>query len=164
MPFANSLTRTLPGLPQEEIFWRLHFTLALMHYTITDLRRLEAISGGICDLGDTDALIARMVGFAVAGFEAPALAAAVPRILSGWRANENGRPKPPIPSIIPGASDNRNSDRPEAFRRAFAAARIAHDLEGNLLAFLEAAEAGRAQPPKYERKRPGVPSSGWMKP
>ena len=96
MPFANSLTRTLPDLPQEEIFWRLHFTLALMHYTITDLRRLDAISGGICDLGDTDALIARMVGFAVAGFEAPALAAAVPRILSGRRANENGRPKPPI--------------------------------------------------------------------
>jgi AcrR family transcriptional regulator len=78
LPFANSLTRTLPDLPQEEIFWRLHFTLALMHYTITDLRRLEAISGGICDLGDTDALIARMVGFAVAGFEAPALKAVAP--------------------------------------------------------------------------------------
>jgi AcrR family transcriptional regulator len=77
-PFANSLTRTLPDLPRDEIFWRLHFTLALMHYTITDLRRLDAISGGICDLGDTDALIARMVGFAVAGFETPALAAAVP--------------------------------------------------------------------------------------
>jgi AcrR family transcriptional regulator len=75
LPFANSLTRTLSGLRQEEIFWRLHFTLALMHYTITDLRRLEAISGGVCDLGDTDALIARMVGFAVAGFEAPALEA-----------------------------------------------------------------------------------------
>ncbi len=77
-PFANSLTRTLPDLPRDEIFWRLHFTLALMHYTIADLRRLDAISGGICDLGDTDALIARMVGFAVAGFKAPALAAAVP--------------------------------------------------------------------------------------
>jgi hypothetical protein len=45
-----------------------------MHYTITDLRRLDAISGGLCDLADTDALIARMVGFAVAGFEAPVAA------------------------------------------------------------------------------------------
>src|SRR5687768_7049156 len=36
----------------------------------------------------------------------------------------------------------KKSDRPQAFRRAFAAARIAHDFEGNLLAFLEAAEAG----------------------
>jgi AcrR family transcriptional regulator len=71
-PFVNSLARTLPGLPKEEICWRLHFTLALMHYTITDLRRLEAISGGACDLGDTEALIARMIAFAVAGFEAPA--------------------------------------------------------------------------------------------
>jgi AcrR family transcriptional regulator len=75
LPFANSLARTLPDLPRDEIFWRLHFTLALMHYTITDLRRLDAISEGTCDLDDTDALIARMVGFAVAGFEAPALAA-----------------------------------------------------------------------------------------
>ena len=73
-PFAASLTRTLPGLPQAEIYWRLHFTLALMHYTITDLRRLDAISGGLCDLADTDALIARMVGFALAGFEAPVAA------------------------------------------------------------------------------------------
>jgi AcrR family transcriptional regulator len=73
-PFAASLTRTLPGLPKAEIYWRLHFTLALMHYTITDLRRLDAISGGLCDLADTDALIARMVGFAVAGFEGPVAA------------------------------------------------------------------------------------------
>ena len=70
-PFADSLARTQSGLPRPEIFWRLHFTLALMHYTITDLRRLDAISGGICDLTDTEALIARIVGFAVAGFEAP---------------------------------------------------------------------------------------------
>jgi AcrR family transcriptional regulator len=76
-PFVNSLARTLPDLPKEEVCWRLHFTLALMHYTITDLRRLEAISGGGCDLRDTEALIARMVAFAVAGFEAPARTGAV---------------------------------------------------------------------------------------
>jgi len=35
----------------------------------------------------------------------------------------------------------RVSDRPQAFRRAFAAARIAYDLERNLLTFLEAAKA-----------------------
>src|SRR3954454_3087198 len=35
-----------------------------------------------------------------------------------------------------------NSERPKAFRRAFAATRIAHDLEGNLLTFLEAADTG----------------------
>ena len=61
----------MPHLPQEEIYWRLHFTLALMHYTITDLGRLEAISGGLCDLEDTDALIERMIDFAVAGFQGP---------------------------------------------------------------------------------------------
>src|SRR4051794_4477231 len=77
-PFVRSLSCALPGLPQEEVYWRLHFTLALMHYTITDLRRLEAVSGGICDLGDTDALIARLIGFAMAGFEAPVLVGTVP--------------------------------------------------------------------------------------
>ena len=74
--FVVPLGRALPHLPQEEIYWRLHFTLALMHYTITDLGRLEAISGGLCDLEDTDALIERMIDFAVAGFHGPHAAAA----------------------------------------------------------------------------------------
>lgn len=66
--FVPALQRALPDLAAEEIYWRLHFSLGMMHYTITDLSRLEAISQGACDLEDYDALIRRMVAFAAAGF------------------------------------------------------------------------------------------------
>ena len=66
--FVPALQRALPDLAAEEIYWRLHFSLGMMHYTITDLSRLEAISQGVCDLEDYDALIRRMVAFAAAGF------------------------------------------------------------------------------------------------
>ncbi|EWY39597.1 TetR family transcriptional regulator [Skermanella stibiiresistens SB22] len=79
--FVVPTFRTLPHLPKDEIYWRLHFTLALMHYTITDLGRLEAISGGLCDLDDTDALIERMIDFAVAGFGQPVQGGAALEVL-----------------------------------------------------------------------------------
>lgn len=66
--FVTALQKALPQLAAEEIYWRLHFSLGMMHYTITDLSRLEAISQGVCDLEDFEALIRRMVAFAAAGF------------------------------------------------------------------------------------------------
>lgn len=66
--FVTMLQGTMPDLPEADIYWRLHFTLGMMHYTITDLSRLEAISEGRCDLSDSEGLIRRMVGFAAAGF------------------------------------------------------------------------------------------------
>lgn len=69
--FVTALQRAMPDLPAPEIYWRLHFTLGMMHYTITDLSRLEAISEGKCDLSDSEGLIRRMVAFAAAGFRSP---------------------------------------------------------------------------------------------
>lgn len=69
--FVPPLARALPHLPGEEIFWRLHCALGVMHYTITDLERLESISGGSIDTSDTDAVIEHVVDFATAGFAAP---------------------------------------------------------------------------------------------
>jgi AcrR family transcriptional regulator len=66
--FILALARALPRLSHEEICWRLHFTLGLMHYTISEQRRLDALSAGACDLADVEAIIARAVDFAAAGF------------------------------------------------------------------------------------------------
>ncbi len=70
--FVIALARTLPQLSHAELCWRLHFTTGLMHYTIGDRKRLDALSLGACDYADVEAVIERMVEFSAAGFEAPA--------------------------------------------------------------------------------------------
>jgi AcrR family transcriptional regulator len=76
--FILALARALPGLSHEEICWRLHFTLGAMHYTISEQRRLDALSAGACDLADVEAIIRRAVDFAAAGFGQSASAARRP--------------------------------------------------------------------------------------
>ncbi|MCA1300185.1 TetR/AcrR family transcriptional regulator [Stappia indica] len=70
--FIPYLQKVLPELSAEEIHWRLHFTLGTLHYTITDLQRLEHISEGICDISQYEPVLERIVSFAEAGFRAPA--------------------------------------------------------------------------------------------
>jgi AcrR family transcriptional regulator len=64
--FADALRRALPGHDDVEIYWGLHFALAMIRQTITDSDRLRKLSGDLCDLDDVDAIIARIVR--VAGF------------------------------------------------------------------------------------------------
>ncbi|WP_272008535.1 TetR/AcrR family transcriptional regulator [Roseovarius sp. ZX-A-9] len=66
--FIPYFSRVLPELSEEEILWRLHFTLGALHYTITDLKRLERISEGVCDISQFEATLERIVSFAEAGF------------------------------------------------------------------------------------------------
>jgi len=75
-PFAEALGQLLPALPRDEVYWRLHFLLGLEHSLISDLPRLQQLSGGLCDTTDIDAVIARTVAFAVQGLAPPAKAAA----------------------------------------------------------------------------------------
>jgi AcrR family transcriptional regulator len=58
--FAEALQRALPGRAEVEIYWGLHFTLAMIRQTITDSQRLTRLSGGLCDLDDVEAIIARI--------------------------------------------------------------------------------------------------------
>lgn len=59
--FADALRRSLPERDEVEIYWGLHFTLAMIRQTITDNNRLRKLSGELCDLDDVDAIIARIV-------------------------------------------------------------------------------------------------------
>jgi len=63
--FAAAMRRSLPGLPDVEIYWGLHFALAMAHQTIRDSERLERLSDGQCDLDDVAAVIERVVAVAV---------------------------------------------------------------------------------------------------
>lgn len=64
--FAAALRRALPDHDPADIYWALHFALAMAHQTIRDSERLSRMSDGLCDLDDVQAIIDRVVAVAVA--------------------------------------------------------------------------------------------------
>jgi AcrR family transcriptional regulator len=69
--FANALIAARPDLPREEVYWRLHFCLGMVHNNrFAEFDRLHHLSGGLTREGDAPALLRRMVDFAEAGFQA----------------------------------------------------------------------------------------------
>ena len=67
--FADALIAALPHLPPEEIYWRLHFVLGMMHNNrFAEFDRLHVLSEGLTRESEIDALLKRMLDFAEAGF------------------------------------------------------------------------------------------------
>ena len=67
--FAEALKRARPDLAPEEIYWRLHFVLGMIHNNrFAEFDRLHALSDGLTREGDSEALLKRMLDFAEAGF------------------------------------------------------------------------------------------------
>ncbi|MGE5569321.1 MAG: TetR/AcrR family transcriptional regulator [Rhodospirillales bacterium] len=71
--FVAAIQRAMPELPLEELYWKLHFAIAVFAQTLTGLPRLRAISGGVCDISDGGAILERIVAFVSAGFRAPSV-------------------------------------------------------------------------------------------
>ena len=63
--FAAAMRRSLPGRDQVDLYWGLHFALAMAHQTIRDSERLAKLSEGSCDLNDVDGIIERIVAVSV---------------------------------------------------------------------------------------------------
>src|SRR5579863_1398456 len=55
------IRRSLPDCGEADLYWGLHFALAMAHQTIRDSERLTKLSEGKCDLNDVEALIERIV-------------------------------------------------------------------------------------------------------
>jgi AcrR family transcriptional regulator len=72
--FAAAIRRSLPDCDEADLYWGLHFALAMAHQTIRDTERLTRLSEGKCDLDDVEAIIDRIVRAS-----AMALTAGVPR-------------------------------------------------------------------------------------
>jgi AcrR family transcriptional regulator len=62
--FAAAMRRTLPDRGEVEIYWGLHFALAMAHHTIRDSERLTKLSDGKCDLDDVEGVVERVVAVA----------------------------------------------------------------------------------------------------
>jgi AcrR family transcriptional regulator len=76
--FAAAMRRALPERSDEEVYWGLHFALAMAHHTIRESERLIKLSDGKCDLDDVEGIIARVVGMAVMGLTAGGAASKAP--------------------------------------------------------------------------------------
>jgi AcrR family transcriptional regulator len=67
--FADALMAARPELPKEDVYWRLHFALGMVHNNrFAEFDRLHHLSGGATREGDIEALLRRMLDFAEAGF------------------------------------------------------------------------------------------------
>ncbi len=63
--FIAAMKRALPESSEVELYWGLHFALAMAQQTVRDTERLTKLSDGQCDVDDVDAVIARVVKVAV---------------------------------------------------------------------------------------------------
>jgi AcrR family transcriptional regulator len=63
--FIVALRRALPDRGEAELYWGLHFALAMAQQTVRDSERLTKLSEGKCDLDDVEGVISRVVDVAV---------------------------------------------------------------------------------------------------
>jgi len=65
--FVAAMSRSLPGYSDVELYWGLHFALAMAQQTVRDSERLTKLSEGQCDVDDVEGIIARVVSVAAMG-------------------------------------------------------------------------------------------------
>ncbi|MGY4159685.1 hypothetical protein ACVINW_005527 [Bradyrhizobium sp. USDA 4461] len=80
------MRRAMPGRDDTELYWGLHFALAMAHHTIREKERLLRLSEGKCDLDDVRAIVDRVVTVSVMALtmgDAPSKPAARPVLVHG---------------------------------------------------------------------------------
>jgi len=63
--FVAAMRRSLPDRGEVDLYWGLHFALAMAHHTIRESERLIRLSDGKCDLNDVAGVIERIVAVSV---------------------------------------------------------------------------------------------------
>lgn len=68
--FLEAMRRALPNLPLVDLSWRLEFVWGALAFILCNPRKLETITHGVCNPGDTPMVLAQMIRFFAAGFHA----------------------------------------------------------------------------------------------
>jgi len=89
--FLKALAKALPNLPATDLYWRFHFMLGTMVYTMANPGRIQALTKNECDPSDMDASLAYLVPFLAQGFLADPIPKA-PIMLKSYK--NNNKPKP----------------------------------------------------------------------
>ena len=71
--FVSALGKAVPRLSRAELYWRFHFLLGALYYSMINPSRIAHLSDGLCDASDVEAVLTQMVPFIAAGFRAPSL-------------------------------------------------------------------------------------------
>ncbi len=77
--FVVALRRALPDRGEAELYWGLHFALAMAQQTVRDSERLTKLSEGKCGLDDVEGVIERVVSVAVMALSGAPVGKAAPR-------------------------------------------------------------------------------------
>ncbi|SFT47583.1 TetR family transcriptional regulator [Mesorhizobium sp. YR577] len=64
----EAIGEALPELPRSELYWRFHFVIGAMFYTMADSGRIQALSEGQCDPGNVEESIRRLVAISASIF------------------------------------------------------------------------------------------------
>ena len=88
--FADAMRRALPDCDEADIYWCLHFALAMAHQTTRDAERLTKLSDGQCDIGDVEGVIERIVD-AAAMTLTPRPSVRKEPVVAATRARQAGR-------------------------------------------------------------------------
>ena len=87
--FVAAMRRSLPDRSEVELYWGLHFALAMAQQTVRDSERLAKLSEGKCDVDDVEGVIDRVVDVAVLGLTARSAGKAEADIAPTRRARLN---------------------------------------------------------------------------
>ena len=68
--FIRALHRTLPNLPEEDLYWCYQFLSGALVLSFAETGRIDRLSDGLCRSDDLAAAYKRMVPFFVEGFKA----------------------------------------------------------------------------------------------
>lgn len=68
--FVEAISECLPKLPRKDLFFRMHYLLGVMAYTMSGSKRAKALSAGSYDPTESHEALDQLVAFVVAGFRA----------------------------------------------------------------------------------------------
>jgi AcrR family transcriptional regulator len=66
--FLPYFKKIMPDLTEEDIYWRIHFMMGVMHHTINHRHRISLLSHGACKQGSAEEIRDRLVDFCCEGF------------------------------------------------------------------------------------------------
>jgi AcrR family transcriptional regulator len=88
--FAAAMRRSLSDRSEVDLYWGLHFALAMAHQTIRDGERLTKLSEGLCDLNDVGMVIERIVAVSVTALAGRAMESRNSELAAVRRAAPHG--------------------------------------------------------------------------
>lgn len=69
--YHAALCRALPGIPPEDVRWRLQFLIGALTYPVAERQLVELVSGEAIDPEDVNQIVERLLPFVAAGFRVP---------------------------------------------------------------------------------------------